>query len=227
MKLKSLLINYHKKTAALGNFFVKTRRVITIWNYNVTMRLLYANFEICKLCMLFALVVFAYLMCLIINQWVKIQDLMLSLKKLVSFKYQIIVLLNLKKVSNRDLTINKRNQRISFCNTVVLKVFDIAKEFAMDKGQKSCFLIGEKLYIYYLLQNSFQFKSLKEIGKALVRNLKRFSGSNNANLSQIVIFNKVTNLFTLKTPDLGTFDLDISCYIAFNCILSYFKKLSI
>lgn len=59
---------------------------------------------------------------------------MSSLKKLVSLRHQIMAPLNPKKASNGELAINRRNQWIQFCNTVVLKAFDIARKFAMDKS---------------------------------------------------------------------------------------------
>lgn len=73
------------------------------------MRLLYASFEICELCVLLTFVASANLMCLIINQWIKTQDLTSSLKKFVSLRYQIMQLLNPKKTSNKDLAVNRRN----------------------------------------------------------------------------------------------------------------------
>lgn len=107
----------------------------------------------------------------------------------------------------------------------------------MDKSWRSCFLAEEELRAYYLLQNSSKFKSLKEIDKALAKNLERFSGRNSANPDWIVIFDKATNLFILeasglkkpnfKTPDLRTPDLNIGCYIIINHVLSYLKKFSI
>ena len=59
---------------------------------------------------------------------------MSSLKKLASLKYQIMALMNPKKASNRDLAINRHNQLIQFYNTVVSRMSDVDKKFAMDKG---------------------------------------------------------------------------------------------
>lgn len=92
----------------------------------------------------------------------------------------------------------------------------------MNKNWKSFFLTEDKLCICYLLQNFSQFKSFKEIGKALARNLKRFFGGNSTNSSQIIIFDKATNLFTL-----GTLALDIGYYVVLNYILSCLKELFI
>lgn len=101
-----------KKTMILGNSLVKTRKMTVIQNYSITMGLLYINYEIRGLYILRAFVAFTNLMCLIVNQQVEIQDSTLSLKKLVSLRYQIMTPLNLKKESNRDIAINKRNQQI-------------------------------------------------------------------------------------------------------------------
>ena len=68
IKLKSLLTNCHKKTAALGNSLIKARKTIVVWNHSVAMRLLYASFEICELYAFLTLVISANLMYLIINQ---------------------------------------------------------------------------------------------------------------------------------------------------------------
>lgn len=94
-----------------------------------------------------------------------------------------MVLLNLKKISNRDLTINRYDQQIRFCDIIDLKASDVVKKFAIDKGWRSCFLAEDEFCVYYLLQNSSQFESLKKIGKALVRNLKRFSRDKSINLN--------------------------------------------
>lgn len=59
----------------------------------------------------------------------------------------------------------------------------------------------------------------------LTMNLENFSKVNSTDSSGIIIFNKATNLFTPRTPDLGTLDLDTSCYVACNCVLSYLKEL--
>lgn len=146
----------------------------------------------------------------------------MSLKKLELLKYQIIVLLNLKKASNRNLAVNMRNQQIQFCNAIVLKIFDIAKKFAIDKSWRSCFLAGKEFYARYLLQNSSQFKLLKKFGEKLVRNLEKFFGGNSINPSWLVVFNKIINLFSL-----GTLDWDTGCYVTLNHVLSYLKKLII
>lgn len=90
----------------------------------------------------------------------------------------------------------------------------------MDKGWRSCSLAGEEPRARYLLQNSSQFESLKEIRKALARNLERFSGGNSANPSWIVVFDEATNLFTPGTPD-----LDTGRYVALNRVLSCLKEL--
>ncbi len=209
-----------KKTAALGNSLVKARRATAIWNHSVAMGLLYASFEIRELCALLALVASANLMCLIVNQWVETQDPTSSLKKLASLRHQIMAPLNPKEASNGDLAVNRRDQRIRFCDAVVSRASDYARKFAMDKGWRSCFLAGEELRARYLLQNSSQFESLKEIGKALARNLERFSGGNSANPSWIVVFDEATNLFTPGTPD-----LDTGRYVALNRVLSCLKEL--
>ena len=59
----------------------------------------------------------------------------------------------------------------------------------------------------------------------LVKNLERFFGDNSINLSLIVVFDKATNLFIPGISDLEIPDLDTGCYIAFNHILNYLKKL--
>lgn len=95
----------------------------------------------------------------------------------------------------------------------------------MDKGWRDYFLARNKLRICHLIQNSFQFKLLNKIGKVLASKLEKFSKSNSANPSLIIIFDEVTNLFTLRTAAFGTADLNIGCYIALNRVLSSFKKL--
>ena len=45
-----------------------------------------------------------------------------------------MVTLNFKKAPNRDQAINRRNQQIRFYGAVVLRAFDVAREFAMDKS---------------------------------------------------------------------------------------------
>lgn len=84
--------------------------------------------------MLLALIISANLIYLIVNQWVETQNPMLSLKKPTSFKYQIIALLNLKEVLDKDLAVNRRDQRIRFYNIVVLSISNVASKFAMDKS---------------------------------------------------------------------------------------------
>lgn len=138
-----------------------------------------------------------------------------------------MVLLNPKEALNGELAINGCNQWIQFCNKVVLEVSDVAREFAIDKSWRNCFLAGEQLCTRYLLQNSFQFILLKKIGKVLVKNLERFSGGNSTNLGRIIIFDKSINLLTPKIFDLRNFDLNTGCYVALNCILSCLKKLPI
>lgn len=105
-----------------------------------------------------------------------------------------------------------------------MKASDIARELAMDKGWRNCFLAGEKLCTYYLLRNFSQFESFKEISKALVRNLEKIFGSNSANPSWIIIFDKAINLFTPGTLDLENLNLDTNCYVASNHILNCLKK---
>lgn len=101
-----------------------------------------------------------------------------------------------------------------------MKISNITRKFAVNKDWRSYSLIEDKLYIFYLFQNFSQFKLLKEIDKVLKRNLQRFFKGNSANLSWIIVFDKATNLFILRT-----LDLDISHYIVLNHILSYLKKL--
>ena len=91
--------------------------------------------------------------------------------------------LNSKKILNRDLAVNKHDQQIRFCNTIVLKASDVARKFAIDKNWKSCFLIKEKFCACYLLQNFSQFILFKKIDKVRAKNLKRFSRGKSANLS--------------------------------------------
>lgn len=105
--------------------------------------------------------------------------------------------------------------------------FKSAKKFGMDKSRRNCFLAKNKLCIYHLIQNSSQFELLIKIGKALVSNLKNFCKNNNINSSLILIFDKATNLFTLKTITFETANFDTNCYIALNCILSSLKELLI
>lgn len=93
-------------------------------------------------------------MCLIINQWVEIQDPTLSLKKLASFKHLIMALLNPKEVLNEDLAIKRCDQRIWFYDVVGLSISNVIREFAMYKGWKSCFLARDELHVCYLQQNS-------------------------------------------------------------------------
>lgn len=142
------------------------------------------------------------------------------MKKLASLRYQIMAVLNLNKALNKNLAINRHDQRIWFRDIIVLKISDIDREFAMNKGWRSCFLTEDELRIYYLLQNSSRFKLFKEIGKVLAIKEERFSGGNSANPSWIIVFDEATNLFTWKTPD-----LDTSRYITLNNILSCLKKL--
>ena len=216
-----------KKTAALNNSFIKTRKATIILNHSIVMGLLYTSFEIYEFCVLLTFVASANLMYPIVNQQIETQDLMSSLKKLISFKHQIMAPLNPKEALNGDMAINRHDQRIQFHNAICLKTSNITRKFVMDKGQRSCFLVREELCAYYLLQNFFQFKSLKKVGKALAKNLEKFFGSNSVTLSQIIAFNKATNLFTLETPDLKTFNLDTSCYVALHCILNCLKELPI
>lgn len=126
------------------------------------------------------------------------------------------------KTLTGDLADNRCNQRIRFFNAVVSKVFDAAREFAIDKEWRNYFLARNKLCICQLIQNSFQFELLSKISKALISKLEKFSESDSANPRLIIVFDKATNLFT---PIFGTADLDTSCYVALNCVLSYLKKL--
>lgn len=45
-----------------------------------------------------------------------------------------MILLNPKEASNGDLVIDRRNQQMRFCNTVVLGMSDVAREFTIDKN---------------------------------------------------------------------------------------------
>ena len=76
-----------KKNAVLGNSLVIAKKTTIIWNNNIAMRLFYASFEIYKFCALLTFVISANLIWLIFNQWVEIQDPMLSLKKLIFLKH--------------------------------------------------------------------------------------------------------------------------------------------
>ena len=76
------------------------------------MGLLNTSFEIYELYLLLTFVLSANLICLIVNQWVKIQDSTSKLKKIAFFKHKIMIPLNSKKALNRDLIINKCNQWI-------------------------------------------------------------------------------------------------------------------
>lgn len=107
---------------------------------------------------------------------------------------------------------------------MVSKIFNIIKKFAINKNWKDCFFTVNKLYICYLTQNFFLFEIFNKIGKVLISNIKKNFKSNNANISLIIIFNKVTNLFTLKIVIFGTTNFDISYYIVLNYILNYLKK---
>ncbi len=60
-----------------------------------------------------------------------------------------------------------------------------------------------------------------------MNNLKNFSKSNNINLDLIIIFNKTTNLFTLKINTFRIVYLNTSYYIIFNYILNYLNELFI
>lgn len=211
-----------KQFAAMGGSFVHTRRANVIWNHSVAIGLIFSSFEICGFCVLHAPVVSSNLMCLIVNEWVERQHSSLSLKKLAYLRHQIMAPLDPNEESTGDPADNRRDQRIKFCNAVVSRASVVVKNFAMDKSWRSYFLARNELSIRHLIQNSSQFESLKEIGKALAGNLERFSGGNSADPRWIVVFDEATNLFSPGTPDFNT-----ACYVALNHVLSCLKELPI
>ncbi|MCJ1347933.1 hypothetical protein MMC31_006163, partial [Peltigera leucophlebia] len=183
-KVKKTIDKSPKKIAAVGGPLVKDRRATAIWNHSVAMGLLYSSFEI-------------------LNQWVERQDSELSLKDLAFIRHQIMAPLDPNEASTGDLADNRRNQRIRFCDAVVSRASDVARKFAMDKGWRDCFLARNELRVRHLIQNSSQFESLSKIGKALASNLEKFSGSDSANPSLIIVFDEATNLSLRKPLLLG------------------------
>lgn len=172
------------------------------------MGLLYSSFEILELCALLALVASPNLMCLIVNEWVERQDSKLSLENVASIRHQMMAPLDPNEALTGDLIDNRRNQRIEFCNAVVLRASYVARKFAMNRRWRDCFIAGNELNVRHLIQNSSQFKSLKKIGKMLASNLENFSRGISADPSLIVVFDEATNLFSPSIADFR-FDWDL------------------
>lgn len=87
----------------VGSAFIIARKTTVIWNHDIVMRLFYSSFQICEFCILLIFIVFAYLIYLIVNKYIKKQNFSLSLKNFLSIRHQIIASINPNSGLTRNL----------------------------------------------------------------------------------------------------------------------------